>query len=102
MNTCPPGQYFSSPQGICVQNPVSNQQQTQTGQQQPKFGQTYVGGLLSGIFGNLATGFGIGAGQSLNPQQPQIVQPQQRDNTIVIVVIAIVVIGIVILMNRKK
>jgi hypothetical protein len=102
MSQCPTGQYFSSPQGICVPNPSSNQQQTQQNQQQPKFGQTYFGGLLTGILGNLSLGFGQGAGQSLNPQQPQVFQQPPRDNTIVIVIIAVVVVGIVILMNRKK
>lgn len=68
----------------------------------PKFGDSYFGGLLAGVLGNLSLGFGQGAGQSLNQQQPNIVQPPQRDNTIVIVIIAVVVVGIVILMNRKK
>jgi hypothetical protein len=66
------------------------------------FGATYFGGLLTGILGNLSLGFGQGAGQSLNPQQPQVIQQPPRDNTIVIVIIAVVVVGIVILMNRKK
>ena len=66
------------------------------------FGATYFGGLLSGILGNLSLGFGQGAGQSLNPQQPQVIQQPPRDNTIIIVIIAVVVIGIIILMNRKK
>ena len=81
-----------------------NTQKCQGNIQQPgsKFGETYLGGLLSGILGNLSLGFGQGAGQSLNPQQPQVIQQPQRDNTIVIVIIAVVVIGIVILMNRKK
>lgn len=76
----------------------------QTNKQQPggNFGSSYLGGLLSGILGNLSLGFGQGAGQSLNPQQPNVIQPPQRDNTIVIVIIAVVVVGIVILMNRKK
>lgn len=106
MSQCPPG---SSDTGTACFNlstgqvtPYS-QQQTQTGQQQPKFGQTYFGGLLTGIFGNLATGFGIGAGQSLNPQtqQPQIIN-ERRDNTLVIVIIAVVVIGVVLITMKKK
>ena len=80
----------------------TNNNQNQTQQPGTKFGQTYFGGLLSGILGNLSLGFGQGAGQSLNPQQPNVIQPPQRDNTIVIVIIAVVVVGIVILMNRKK
>jgi len=80
----------------------TNNNQTQTQQTNTKFGQTYVGGLLTGLFGNLALGFGQGAGQSLNPNQPQVIQQPQRDNTIVIVIIAVVVVGIVILMSRKK
>ena len=81
-----------------------NTQKCQGNIQQPgsKFGETYLGGLLSGILGNLSLGFGQGAGQSLNPQQPQVIQQPQRDNTMVIVIIAVVVFGIVILMNRKK
>lgn len=66
------------------------------------FGATYFGGLLAGVLGNLSLGFGQGAGQSLNPQQTQVIQQPPRDNTIIIVIIAVVVIGIVILMNRKK
>jgi hypothetical protein len=93
MSQCPPGSYYSSIDDTCKQGEDPNK---------PKFGQTYFGGLLTGILGNLSLGFGQGAGQSLNPQQPQVIQPPQRDNTIVIVVIAVVVVGIVILMNRKK
>lgn len=86
---------------ICVKN-TSGTNTQQPGNQKPNFGETYLGGLLSGILGNLSLGFGQGAGQSLNPQQPNVIQPPQRDNTIVIVIIAVVVVGIVILMNRKK
>jgi hypothetical protein len=59
---------------VCTNKPqgqTGNQQQTGNG---TKFGQTYFGGLLSGILGNLSLGFGQGAGQSLNPQQPQVIQ----------------------------
>jgi hypothetical protein len=86
---------------VCTNKPqgqTGNQQQTGNG---TKFGQTYFGGLLSGILGNLSLGFGQGAGQSLNPQQPQVIQQPARDNTILIVIIAVVVVGIVILMNRR-
>jgi len=88
---------------VCTDKPqgqTGNQQQTGSG---TKFGQTYFGGLISGIFGNLATGFGVGAGQSLNPQtqQPQIIN-ERRDNTLVIVVIAVVVIGVVLITMKKK
>jgi len=93
MSQCPPGSYYSKADDTCKQGTDPNK---------PKFGESYLGGLLTGILGNLSLGFGQGAGQSLNPQQPQVIQQPQRDNTIVIVIIAVVVVGIVILMNRKK
>jgi hypothetical protein len=106
MSQCPPGQYFSFPDSKC--KPFGSGTGTGTGTQQPgtqqpgtKFNETYFGGLLSGILGNLSLGFGQGAGQSLNPQQPQVIQQPARDNTILIVIIAVVVVGIVILMNRR-
>jgi len=83
-------------------NPATQQCQGNIQQPGTKFGETYFGGLLSGILGNLSLGFGQGAGQSLNSQQAQVIQQPPRDNTIIIVIIAVVVIGIVILMNRKK
>lgn len=83
-------------------NPATQKCQGNIQQPGTKFGDSYFGGLLSGILGNLSLGFGQGAGQSLNPQQPQVIQQPQRDNTLVIVIIAVVVVGIVILMNRKK
>lgn len=103
MSQCPPGTYMAG-NGQCVNDITGNVvNQTQTNQQSPKFGQTYLGGLISGIFGNLATGFGVGAGQSLNPQtqQPQIIN-ERRDNTLVIVIIAVVVIGVVLITMKKK
>lgn len=99
MSVCGPGFELKTEgnEKFCV--PIA---QTNTQQPGGNFGNSYFGGLLSGILGNLSLGFGQGAGQSLNPQQPQVIQQPQRDNTIVIIIIAVVVVGVVILMSRKK
>lgn len=99
MSVCGPGFELKTEgtEKFCAPIQPTNNQQTGGG-----FGNSYFGGLLSGILGNLSLGFGQGAGQSLNPQQPQVIQQPPRDNTIIIVIIAVVVVGIVVLMNRKK